>query len=81
MFSLATWDFLLSTPFNDFFKMRLTNEAMNKREDDLGDKFHDLGDTFIRFMSHKKKILKQVGEIQLCDYDRPSMAFVMNQAM
>lgn len=77
-FSTATFDFLLSTPSGDFFKRRLTNEAMNKRLSDMTDKFQELNDMFKSFMSHKCRLQEHAGRIQLRAHDGPSMAFIMN---
>ena len=74
-FSTATFDFLLSAPPGDFFKKRLTNEAMNKRLSDMTEKFSDLNDMFKTFMSHKYRLQKPAGKIQLRGLDGTSMAF------
>ena len=74
-FSTATFDFLLSTPSADFFKKRLTNEAVNKRLSDMTDKFDELNDMLKTFLSHKYRLQEPAGKIQLRGHDATSMAF------
>ena len=79
MFSSVSWDFLLSYPKAEYFKMRLQNEAWTRQAKDLEKQLPEVLYIFNRFMKLKYQLPKLAGGVQIRGVDPDAKALVRSK--
>ena len=62
-FTIASWDFLLSTPKADYFRRRLQNEAWSKRITDMQAQFPEVHSMLTHFLKLKYRTFRLRGGV------------------